>query len=58
MVHTIQVFHIFRLTEAGVQCQNGFNVIMQTQTEKLTLMGTIANADRGSVITPPLLMGV
>ena len=43
-------FIFFRLMEAGVQCQNGFNVIMPIQTEILIPMETIANVVRGKKI--------
>ena len=33
--------------EAGVRCQNGFNVTMPIQTETLIQMETIANVDKG-----------
>ena len=36
--------------EAGVQCQNGSNVIMPIQTETLILTETIVNVVRGKEI--------
>ena len=36
--------------EAGVRCQNGFNVIMPIQTETLIQMETIANVGKGKKI--------